>query len=309
MLRKIIKINEDKCNGCGLCIPKCHEGAIQLINGKARLISEFMCDGLGACLGHCPEDAIRIEEREAEPYDEKKVMLQLASTDKETIKAHLEHLKDHGENAYLNEACATLKENKALFKFDTTELISSFTDVSGAKNSKPEISMFRDFPKPMHTGCPGTASKKLVNNPRQQASRPVNKGVSALTHWPVQLHLINPVAPHYRESDLLIAADCTAYTIPGFHEQFLQGKTLAIACPKLDQGLQVYHDKLVRLIDEAEIKSITVLVMKVPCCGGLGRLVSSALATAEREVNATIQTIDFDGSVIDTKEFINTRKV
>ncbi len=268
MKRDIITIDEHKCTGCGLCIPNCPEGAIQLIDGKARLVSDLYCDGLGACIGECPEGAITIENREAEPYDERRVMENIVRKGENTIKAHLKHLDAHNETELYKEAVRYLEEHG----FDP-----------GAYIEKPV------FEKPC---CPGTqeqtvgtpADTETTGKTTTETTAAAEAPVSRLSHWPVQMHLINPRASSYRESDLLLAADCTAFTVGDFHNTYLQGKTLAIACPKLDSNQQVYLDKLTALIDEAAITSLTVLVMEVPCCSGLWRLAEMAVEKASRSI-------------------------
>jgi len=275
MKRKIIKIDEEKCTGCGLCIPECPEGAIQLIDGKARLVSDLFCDGLGACLGFCPEGAISVEEREAEPYDEKKVMENIVKQGDNTIRAHLKHLKDHGETEFLRQAMEYLKENNINITVKEEETMDH-----------------QHF-----SGCPGSQSVDLAvetsDNSPMQGKRP-----SQLTHWPIQMHLISPNAPHYRNADLLLAADCVAFSMGDFHKDFLQGKKLAIACPKLDDGKQVYIDKLTALIDMAKINTLTVLIMQVPCCGGLLSLAQQVVEAAERKVPVKCIVVSLEGKIL-----------
>ncbi|HZM12543.1 MAG TPA: 4Fe-4S binding protein [Bacteroidales bacterium] len=206
MQRDILKIDEEKCTGCGECVPNCHEGALQVIDGKVRLVSELMCDGLGACIGHCPEDAITIEKREAQPYDE--------------------------------------------------------------------------------ITAPAPVSAMAADTPSQ------------LTHWPVQMHLINPNSPVYRGADLLLAADCVAFSLGSFHQTFLKNRHLAIACPKLDHGTETYIDKLVAMIDIAKVNTITVMMMEVPCCGGLLQMVRSALAKASGKVPLKAVIVSIDGKIL-----------
>jgi NAD-dependent dihydropyrimidine dehydrogenase PreA subunit len=198
MKRKIVKIDQEKCNGCGLCIPNCQEGAIQIIDNKARLISDVFCDGLGACLGHCPQGAIAMEEREAQDYDEKKVM------------AH------------------------------------QYAPVGG---------------------CPGT---------RVQATQ--------LRQWPVQLMLVPAYAPYLNNADLLIAADCVGFSYAGFHHDLLQGKTLLVGCPKLDD-LQAYRQKIQQILGHNTVKSITYARMEVPCCSGLTGIIQKAIAGSGKEIH------------------------
>jgi NAD-dependent dihydropyrimidine dehydrogenase PreA subunit len=226
MKRDILKIDEDLCTGCGQCVPNCHEGALQVIDGKVRLVSELMCDGLGACIGHCPEGAITIETREAEPYNETNVMEQM-------------------------------------------------------KNS----------------GCPG--SRAVVIERPQHGSHTVSSDQpSELRQWPVQLHLLNPNAPYLRGSDLLLAADCVAFSMGNFHGRYLKGRSLAIACPKLDHGTDIYIEKLTAMIDVAGINTIIVMMMEVPCCGGLLQIVKNALSKASRKVPVKEMIISLSGEVL-----------
>jgi Pyruvate/2-oxoacid:ferredoxin oxidoreductase delta subunit len=222
MKRKIISIDETKCDGCGLCIPNCHEGAIRIVDNKARLVSDLYCDGLGACLGTCPQDAISIIEREADAYSENAVE---------------------------------------------------------AKKRKPELGFDG------HAGCPGSRIMNLGNeaastdNPAKPDTSVPSIG-SRLSTWPVQLHLIPMNADHYQGRNLLLAADCVAYAIGDFHRLFLKDSVLAIACPKLDEGQDIYREKLKALISESGIASLSILTMEVPCCGGLVKLVKDALEQA-----------------------------
>ncbi len=271
MLRDIIKIDEDKCTGCGLCIPGCPEGAIQLIDGKARLVSDLSCDGLGACLGHCPEGAIEIEKREAEPYNEKAVMANIVKAGANTIAAHLKHLEDHGENEYLAQAHEYLEEHGIEVP---AQVQKDGTDEEHGCGG----------------GCPGSRIMQFVKN--NDSGRPaasaaagsVQEQVSELTHWPVQLHLLNPRAPYLKQADLLLSADCVAHSVGNFHSKFLKGKALAVACPKLDSGLDSYVQKLTEMIDGSGINTLTVMMMEVPCCGGLLAIARQAASAASRKI-------------------------
>lgn len=275
MKRKIIHIDEALCNGCELCIPECPEGAIQIIDGKARLISDLFCDGLGACLGHCPEGAITIEEREAEPYDERKVMENVVRQGENTIRAHLLHLKEHGETQFLEEAMSYLKEHSI------------------------NVSLEEEEPAHAHFhggGCPGSQSMafdKPDNGSDLQGKRP-----SQLSHWPIQMHLLSPHAPHYRNADLLLAADCVAFSLGDFHKDYLKGKTLAIACPKLDSGQQVYAEKLRVLVEDAQINTLTVMIMQVPCCRGLLMMAQDVMEQAGRKVPIKCVVVGINGEIL-----------
>lgn len=276
MKRDIIQIEEEKCNGCGECIPNCPEGALQIIDGKARLISDLFCDGLGACIGHCPEEAITIIKRESEPYNERRVMENIVKQGENVIRAHLEHLKEHGEEELLNEAL-------------------NFLDERGIEIKNPEIE--EKFVMSNTFGCPGARAMEFSEgsiDDREEGGR-----VSHLTHWPIQLHLLSPMAPHYREKDLLLSADCVAYTYPEFHRDYLKGKSLAIACPKLDEGQEIYIEKLTALIDQAGVNTITVLIMEVPCCGGLLYLVQEAQSRAQRKVPVKRVLVSLKGEILE----------
>ncbi|MBU1112655.1 MAG: 4Fe-4S dicluster domain-containing protein [Candidatus Omnitrophica bacterium] len=265
--RKIIKIDLDKCNGCGDCIPGCPEGAIQLIDGKARLISDLFCDGLGACLGTCPVAAISIEERQAEEYEEKKVMANIVKQGPNTIKAHLEHLKSHGQKKYLDQALEFLKEQKI------------------------------DLPKVEAShGCPGMKMMDFSDKPQTPASR--GGQPSALRQWPIQLHLVSPLALYFQGKDVLLSADCVAYSLGGFHAQYLLGKSLAIACPKLDSNKDVYIEKIKMLADQAKINTLTVMIMEVPCCGGLLALAKEGLSQAKRKVPLKLMVVGIKGDIM-----------
>ena len=274
MKRKIIKIDQEKCNGCGLCVPDCPEGALQVIDGKARLVGDLLCDGLGACISTCPEDAITVEEREAEPYDELKVMENIVPQGKNVIRAHLAHLKNHGQNDFLNQAFSFLKERNI------------------------EVGL---MPEPVNLPraggqCPGSQVLAFPSAPQKEEDG--SKRTSRLTHWPIQLHLISPNAPHYQGSDLLLAADCVAYSLADFHRDYLKDRTLAIACPKLDSNQEIYREKLTALIDQAGIRSIKVMIMQVPCCSGLLQQVLEAAGRAERKIPISSVVVGIKGEIL-----------
>lgn len=278
MKRKIISIDEDRCNGCGLCVRGCHEGALQLIDGKARIVSELYCDGLGACIGECPEGAISVVEREAEAYDEEAVLDRILPKGEKTVLAHLRHLKEHGQVAYVAQALDYLHRKGV--PFDPARL---------EPDRRESLPKGMDAAVSVRSGCPGTLARSF--HVPAQAPDPIRSGedrsheaVSCLEHWPVQLHLLNPEAAYLKGADLLLAADCTAFSFGNFHERFLKGKKLAIACPKLDSQKEVYVEKLVRMIDEARIDTLTVVIMEVPCCAGLVRLAQEAIGQARRKI-------------------------
>ncbi len=272
--RKIIKIVEERCVGCGICANFCAEGAIQIIDGKARLVNEFFCDGLGACIGECPYDAIVIEEREAEPYDEIKTIKNIIKHGKNTLIAHLKHLKKHKAIGYYNQALNYLK--KKGIKIDLEEL----KDVDKAKHG--EENNMQAFP--FNSGDEG--SKKIP---------------SMLSNWPIQGHLISPYASHFKNSKLLVAADCCAFSYGDFHRDFINGRTLFIACPKLDRDTDIYVEKIVALINEAKVKSIDIVTMEVPCCFGLINIVKEAVnrSRSKRKFNILHTVISIKGDIIE----------
>lgn len=294
MEREIVRIDEEKCNGCGLCVPNCHEGALQIIDGKAVLISDLMCDGLGACLGHCPEGALTIEKREATPYNETAVMAEMLPKGRNVVIAHLKHLKDHNEMALLNEGIMYLLENEDKANFDADEVVAIVNEKKADKTYEPAQHH-------AHGGsCPGSQTMSFANVkpiPVPQAS--MGKLQSALTHWPIQLHLINPAAAHFQKCDLLVASDCSAFSLGGFHNDLLLNKKLIIACPKLDSNKESYVQKITALIDQAQINTITVAIMEVPCCGGLLQIVQMASKQASRKVPVKAIVVGIKGEILE----------
>ena len=236
MLRKIINIDQEKCNGCGLCVTACHEGALQLINGKASLVSESYCDGLGDCLPECPTGAIALEERETVEYDE------------EAVKRNMEQRKTQPETA-------------------------------------PPC------------GCPGTQAKLLARKQEPSPLQGEESSPSQLKQWPCQLKLIPVNAPYLDNAHLLIAADCTAFAYPAIHQQFMRNKITLIGCPKLDNI--DYSEKLTAILKQHEIKSITVLRMEVPCCGGIVQAVKKALLDSKTLIPWHVVTLSTDGRIIE----------
>lgn len=306
MKRTVIKIDENLCNGCGACVGGCHEGALQMIDGKAVMISDLHCDGLGACIGECPVGAITFEEREAASYDEIAVMERLAPKGEVAVLAHLKHLRDHNETEWVRQGAAYLKEHNIgdidLFKIgldsDGNPLAAAISPNTGAPTAQSEV-------KPLACGCPGSMAREIKRPqpggfaiPAGLGTQPQAMQSSELRQFPVQLHLLNPQAGFLRDADLLLAADCTAFSSGEFHSRFLKGKTLAIACPKLDSNTQVYVEKLVEMIDTAKINTLTVLVMEVPCCGGLVRIAQLAREKAVRNVPVKVITLSVGGEVL-----------
>ncbi len=300
MKRQIVKIDRELCNGCGECIPNCHEGALQMIDGKATLVSELMCDGLGACIGHCPSGAITIEEREAEAYHETETIKEIVKQGKNVVIAHLQHLKDHQQIEYLRQGVKYLLENERELPFSADEVIHLVHHhIAGHLDNKKEVqAQFVQIPAHQHVaGCPGSASR-VFTKPETFAESQATENQSALSHWPVQMHLINPNASHFKGSDLVFAADCASFAAGNFHQKFLRGKTLTIACPKLDSDKDAYVEKLIRLVDDALINTITVVRMEVPCCGGLEQMVKIALSQSKRKVPVKVIMLSVQGTII-----------
>jgi len=277
--RRIIRIDEKKCTGCGLCIPNCPEGALQIIGGKARLVSDLSCDGLGACIGECPEGAIAIEVREAAPYDEASVMDTLVRQGPAVVKAHLEHLESHGQDEYLREAIAYLG-NHGVAVPEVLSEPSRRCDEAGAETRSD--------------ACPGA---RVMNFGGVQACGGRADGAtspSELRHWPVQIMLVPPHAPFLKGAQLLIAADCVPFAYADFHRRLLKGKVLLVGCPKLDDA-GLYEEKLARIFGENDLQSVTVAHMEVPCCFGMVKLVRTALERAGKEIPLETKTISVKG--------------
>jgi ferredoxin len=357
MKREIIKIDEELCDSCGLCIPNCHEGALQIIDDRAVLVSDLMCDGLGACIGHCPQGALTIEQREAEPYDEVAVMQEMVRKGRNVVVAHMKHLKDHQEHAFLKQGVQYLMENKEKLDFNPVEVIQQVHN-----HGKPRsITRSYDSAESTHDhahaageihghaygdrhgqatgdghgyvispvvletgsacGCPG--SREMTFEPEARsgftegqrsdtdhtaadspaaghagADHAGTDQPSALRQWPVQLHLINPVAGYFQGADLLVAADCVAYAMGNFHAKHLRNKSLVIACPKLDGRQEIYQQKITALIDQSQVNTVTVLIMEVPCCGGLLQLVQTAASQAQRRVPIKAIQVGVQGQVL-----------
>ena len=300
MKREIIKIDDGKCDGCGLCIPECHEGALQIIDDKAVLLSDLMCDGLGACIGHCPQEALTIEEREAEPYDEIAVMKEMISKGRNVVLAHMKHLKDHEGNDYLKQGVKYLTDMKHLLEFDPADVIQEVHNHGNTKNQTAHHHMHSIDAATLHApgggGCPG--SRPMSFEPAAGSVQTVEQS-SALRQWPVQGHLVNPGAGYFQGSDLLVCADCVAYSLGNFHSKYLKNKSLFIACPKLDSNLEVYRQKLVSLIDKAQVNTVTVMIMEVPCCGGLLQLVQSAAGQSLRKVPVKTIQVGVQGEILE----------
>ncbi|HEX9079536.1 MAG TPA: 4Fe-4S binding protein [Desulfuromonadaceae bacterium] len=248
MLRKIVKIDQDKCDGCGLCVPSCAEGAIRIVAGKAVLAADNLCDGLGACLGECPRDAISVEEREADAFDEEAVE---------------HHLAAQGKPAPSHHPAPALPA-----------------------------------PSRHHAGggCPGSRAMSFAPPQGGEAAEPGGSRQSQLGQWPVQLHLVSTSAPYFQGADLLITADCVPVAYAGYHEDFLKGRAVVMGCPKLDDN-RFYQEKLTELFTTSDIRSVTVLKMEVPCCGGIAMAARQALAASGRQVPYREVTIGIRGEI------------
>jgi len=258
--RKIIEIDRDKCDGCGLCTEACAEGALILDEeNKAVLAKEIYCDGMGACLDVCPTDALKIVEKESDAYD---------------AKAAYQHvLKSRGKEAAAN--VHGIEEEDKDEKLNRGEHLE---------------------PHPFHMGCPGSMAREIQRQSVPKASSTVS-GSSELGQWPIQLHLVSPYAPYFNESDLLVAADCTAFALGSFHQDLLKGKKLIIACPKLDETTG-YVEKLAEIFKNNTIYSLTVATMVVPCCSGLHSIVEKAVELSGAKINIKRVVIGLDGDII-----------
>ncbi|KAF0215355.1 MAG: 4Fe-4S [Geobacteraceae bacterium] len=241
MIRKIVQIDQEKCNGCGLCVPSCAEGAIKIVNGKAVLAADNLCDGLGACLGECPQDAIKVIEREAEAFDEAAVEKHLHAPGPAPVQAEPRH---HGHGG----------------------------------------------------GCPGSRAMAFAAPRPDEATEEKGSRQSRLGQWPVQLSLVPTSAPYFQDADLLITADCVPFAYADYHRDFLAGKAVVIGCPKLDD-VRLYMEKLTELFRVSSIRSITVLRMEVPCCGGIVMAAREALAACGKDIPFKEVSITIRGEV------------
>jgi len=255
MIRKIVQIDQDKCNGCGLCVPSCAEGAIKMIDGKAVLAADNLCDGLGACLGDCPQDAIKIIERDADEFDEAEVEKHLKEISKAPALAHSHHQGHEGKHQ------------------------------GGHGHGHHGHG----------GGCPGSRAMSFEQMPAEAVPESGSRQ-SMLGQWPVQLNLVATSAPYFQDADLLIAADCVPFAYADFHKDFLAGKAVVIGCPKLDDN-QFYTQKLTELFRNSSLKSITVLKMEVPCCGGIAMAARQALAASGKEIPYKEVTVGIRGEI------------
>lgn len=256
MKRKIVSIDENLCNGCGLCVSACHEGAIQLVNGKARLVSDSYCDGLGDCLPACPVDAIKIVEREAADYDEAAVAARQADLP-----------------------------------------LGATAETGGATSVLPAAGEAKTQSQRAGRSLPLQKTHVMEVDPSLGASNSSSAPASQLANWPVQIKLVNPRASYLQNAALLIAADCTAFAYPDLHRRFMRNKVTLIGCPKLDEG--DYAEKLTAILQANDIKSVTVLRMEVPCCGGLATAVMRALQASGKMIPRQVVTISTEGQILE----------
>lgn len=275
-VRRIIEIDESKCDGCGLCAEACHEGAIRIVDGKAKLVSDSYCDGLGDCIGECPRGAITFVEREAAPYDE------------EAVKRHLAARTSDGK--------------------ETASLSGSVASGETLPCGCPETAVrnLRSTPGERGKGCPGTAARSLERKeePLQEVQGATDetprRAVSELANWPVQLKLVPVNAPYLQGAHLVVAADCTAFAHPDFHATFLRGpnRICLVGCPKLDDAA-FYQEKIAAIIEANATPSISVIYMEVPCCGGLKRLVENAVEQVGRDLDLRLVRVGIRGEILE----------
>jgi ferredoxin len=263
--RQIITIDEAKCDGCGNCVPSCAEGALQVIDGKARLMKQSFCDGLGACLGDCPQGALAVVEMEVDAYDEPAVLSHLAQIDPRPVDKHVAHLRSHG-------------------------MASSHNPAPIGVAACPSVQM-RAWDEP----SPGQKTTTAIPLHDLAAPAPAQPRVrSELRQWPVQLHLIPVQAPYFAGADLALIADCVPFAAPNTHADYIRGHAIAVGCPKLDDG-RAYIAKLTQILRQNDIRSITVVRMEVPCCGGLTYIAQQALAASGKEIPLTSLVVDVQG--------------
>ncbi|MEN8246008.1 MAG: 4Fe-4S binding protein [Thermodesulfobacteriota bacterium] len=242
VMRKIIEIDEERCDGCGQCVPGCAEGALEIIDGKAKVVADVFCDGLGACIGECPNDALTLIEREAEEFDE------------EAVEEHLDNLKA------------------------------------------------KDGDQKMACGCPSSQIQSFMTTACDDANQPaaIAGTESALAHWPIQINLVPPHAPFLKNADLLVVADCAPLAFPNFHSRFLKGRAVMMGCPKFDDA-EAYIEKFAQVFSTAELKSITTVVMEVPCCSGLPFIIKKGLEKSGKNIPLTEVVISTQGKILDKK--------
>jgi NAD-dependent dihydropyrimidine dehydrogenase PreA subunit len=292
MIRKIIRIDENKCNGCGACTTACHEGAISLVDGKAKLLRDDYCDGLGNCLPACPVGAITFEDRDAAAFDENVVRQHMEESAGQGGKHHDshghhhdEHHEGHGHHHDENHEGHGHHHDEHDEHHD--EHHDGHHGVCGHHHGHEEA------PRPM--GCPGSMARSFSGSEPARAVQA--EAASELRQWPIQLKLAPITAPYFQNANLLVAADCAAYAHGDFHRKFLRGRVALIGCPKLDEG--DYSEKLTEIIRRNNIKSVTVVRMEVPCCGGIENAAKTALQNSGKFIPWQVITLSVDGRVID----------
>jgi len=285
VLRQVIKIDEELCDGCGLCVPACAEGAIQIIDGKARLVSETYCDGLGACLGECPQGAISFEEREAEEFDEAAVAAYLRKIGREYNPHAHDHLHEHSHLAKHSAPPEEVSDGKKR------------THEGREEHEEHHHPMF-----PVGGGCPSARTLDFRAEEREETSD-LPKLRSELRQWPVKLNLVSPSAPYFQDADLLVAADCAPFAYAATHPEFIRGKTIVIGCPKFDD-LDFYQRKLEAIVTMNDIHSITVLIMEVPCCSGLLHIAREAVKAAGKDIPVSTAVVTLRGEIAEPSGLI-----
>lgn len=268
VVRDVIQIDEDRCDGCGACMPACPEGALQVIDGKARLVRQSYCDGLGACLGDCPQGALRVVKMEVEAYDEDGVMAHLEEHAPDMLEKHMAHLRAHG--------------------------------MGGAETEDERRRTAVEQALPVFAACPGS-QVRLWDTPAQDEGKQAGKETrqpqeaprlaSQLRQWPVQLHLVPVRAPFFQNADLTLVADCVPFAVPNFHGDYLKGASIAVGCPKLDDG-QAYIEKVTQILQQSDVRSLKVLYMEVPCCRGLVFIAQEALRRSGKDIPFSAEMIE-----------------
>jgi Pyruvate/2-oxoacid:ferredoxin oxidoreductase delta subunit len=257
MKRNVITIDDEKCNGCGACILACPEGALQIVDGKARLVKASFCDGLGACLGECPEGALIIEQQEVDVYDEDGVIAHIRETSPQLLEKHLAHLREHAAELPL----------------------------AHSRSGVP--------------ACPSAQVLRWEGQDEEMGGPSATR--SELRQWPVQLHLVPPDAPYLRGADFVLVADCVPFAYANFHADFMKNKAIAIGCPKLDD-VDAYIEKVTRILQQAGLKSLTVVHMEVPCCRGLVQIARWALKRSGKDLPIDEVVISIDGRRKDQRD-------
>jgi ferredoxin len=276
--RKIIKIDEDKCIGCETCVASCPQWALKIMDDIASLISESLCDGMGVCVEECSEEAISVIEREAEEYDEKKVLENIADKGENAIKSHLEHLKSSGQTGYHKQALEYLKD-KGIENPEGPE-----EESTGGGRPEPD-------PK-----CPGLKVLEKLEEEEEAIRSPDKKDGVGLGQWPIQIMLVPEKAPYFNGSDLLVCADCVPFSYPDFHNDFLGGKVLLIGCPKFNDAV-LLRDRISGIIKNNNINSITVVYMEVPSCSSLVKLVEDAVKISGKDIKFEAVEIGINGDI------------